>query len=227
MRALPATLLTGLTAVAVAACGGGGAKDNGVASKSPAAILAAAQSAVQSAKSVHLVGSVVSSGQPVRLDLDILSGRGAKGQISESGLSFQILASGSTVYIKGSSAFLQHFAGGTAAQIFAGKWLKGTATGQLAAIGQFTNLPGLFGQLIAGHGTLTKGATTTIAGQKVVGVTDAQKGGTMYVATTGTPYPLQVSKSGSTGGSLTFNHYNESVALSPPQGAIDISQFQK
>jgi hypothetical protein len=227
MRPLAAPLLSVAAAVGLVACGGGGAKDNGVASKSPAEILAAAQTAVQGAKSVHLSGSVLSSGQTVRLDLDILSGRGAKGEISESGLSFQLLSSGSTVYIKGSSAFLKHFAGNTAAQVFAGKWLKGSATGQLAAITQFTNLPALFGQLVAGHGTLAKGATTTLGGQKAVSITDTQKHGTMYVATAGQPYPLQVGRSGNAGGSLTFDHYNESVSLTPPSGAIDITQFLK
>jgi hypothetical protein len=227
MRPLPATAIAVVTAaMGVAACGSSGSKDNGVASKPPDQIVASARTAMQSAKSVHVAGSLVSNGQPLTLDLNILSGKGAKGQISEAGLSFQLLASGKTVYIKGSSAFLKHFGGNTAAQVFAGKWLKGSATGQLAAIGEFTNLPGLFNQIVAGHGTLGKGSTTTVDGQKVVGVTDRQKGGTMYVATTGKPFPIELSKSGSGGGRLTFDHYDESVSLTPPSGAIDISQFQ-
>jgi hypothetical protein len=224
MRAFVGTVLTVL---ALAACGGGGGSDNGVASKSADQIVAAAQSAIEGASSVHVAGSLVSSGQQVSLDLDILSGKGAKGQISEGGLSFQILASGSTVYIKGSSAFLQHFGGSTAAQVFAGKWLKGSATGQLAAIEEFTNLHSLFNQILSGHGKLAKGSSSTVGGQKVVGVNDTTRGGTLYVATTGKAYPIEVSRSGSGGGKLTFSNYNESVSLSPPHGAIDISAFTK
>ncbi len=226
-RVMRAFFGTVLTVLALAACGGGGGSDNGVASKSPEQIVAAAQSAIQSATSVHVAGSLVSNGQPVSLDLDILSGKGAKGQISEGGLSFQILASGSTVYIKGSSAFLQHFGGSTAATVFAGKWLKGSATGQLAAIEEFTNLHALFNQILSGHGKLAKGSTSTVNGQKVVGINDTTRGGTLYVATTGKAYPIEVSRSGSGGGKLSFSNYDESVSLSPPPGAIDISAFTK
>ena len=54
------------------------------------------------------------------------------------------------------------------------------------------------------HGALAKGSTSTIEGTKVIAVNDTEKGGTLYVATTGRPYPIQLSKAGSGGGKVTF-----------------------
>ena len=64
------------------------------------------------------------------------------------------------------------------------------------------------------------------AGQNVVGLRDTTHGGTLYVATTGKPYPVQVIKRGSQGGELDFDRYNEPVSLKAPGSAIDISQLK-
>jgi hypothetical protein len=65
-----------------------------------------------------------------------------------------------------------------------------------------------------------------VDGQKVVAVTDKTKGGTLYVATTGKPYPVQISKPGAGGGRVVFDHWNASVALTAPANAIDLTQLQ-
>ncbi|HZU40616.1 MAG TPA: hypothetical protein VE992_06175 [Solirubrobacteraceae bacterium] len=213
-------------AALLAACGGSGSSSNGVASKSPDQIVSASRSAIQGAKSVHVSGSLVASGQPLSLNLDILSGQGAKGQVSEAGLSFQLIATSNAVYIKGSRAFLQRFGGAAAVQLFQNRWLKGSSSGQLSSFAQFTNLPAFFNKTLASHGKLVKIGTTTVDGQKVVGVRDTTQGGTLYVATTGPAYPVEITKSGAAGGHITFDHYNESVSLTAPKGAVDISQFK-
>ena len=84
----------------------------------------------------------------------------------------------------------------------------------------------LFSQLLSSHGKLAKGKTTTVRGQQVVAVNDTTNGGTLYVATTGKPYPIEISKTGSTGGQLVFDHFNQPVTLTAPAGAIDISKLQ-
>jgi hypothetical protein len=229
-RSLWRGMAIALAALGATACGSGSSSagaDNGVSAKSATQILASAEAAVKGAKSVHVSGSVVSSGQPITLDLHIASGRGGIGQMSENGLSFQIVDLAKTVYVKGSPAFWRHFGGDAAAQIFQNKWLKGPATGSLASFAALTNLPQLLGKILSTHGTLTKGATTTIAGQKVVAVDDAGQRGTLYVAVQGPPYPVQISKPGGDGGKLVFNQYDQPVTLTAPQGAIDLSQLQK
>ncbi len=211
----------------VAGCGGG-SSSNGVASKPAGQILQASENSIKTAKSVHVTGSLVSSGQSISLDLDLVSGKGGKGSMSASGLGFQLVTLGNTVYVKGSDAFWRHFGGNAAVTLFKGKWLKGPTTGNLASFASLTNLTQLFDKILSSHGTLTRGTATTVDRQKVIAINDTSgQGGTLYVATTGQPYPVQISKTGANGGHITFDHYNESVAITAPSGAIDISQFQQ
>jgi len=216
-------------ALAVAACGGsssGGGSDNGISSKSPDQIVSAVTSAVNGVNSVHVAGSVSNSGARTTLDLNLVNGKGGKGSMSQSGLGFKIVAVGNQVYINGSNAFWQKFGGSAAAQLLSGKWLKAPATGQLSSIASLTNVRTLFNQLLSSHGTLAKGSTSTVNGQKVIAVTDKTNGGTLYVATTGKPYPVELIKTGSDGGKITFDQFNQSVTLSPPANSIDISKLQ-
>lgn len=230
MRRRPPTKLASalvLLALLAALAGCGGSSGNGIAEKSPAAILAATKAAADSASSVHVSGSLVSNGTPITLDIDLIAGKGGRGQLSQNGLSFELIQVGGTVYIKGSSGFYSRIGGKAAAQLLEGKWLKAAAsTADFASISQLTNLHELVDQTLADHGTLTKEPTTTVDGQKVVGLTDKSKGGTLYVAASGKPYPVQISKNGSGSGTITFGRWNEAVTLAAPANAIDLSQLQ-
>lgn len=65
-----------------------------------------------------------------------------------------------------------------------------------------------------------------VDGQSVVGVRDTTKDATLYVATTGKPYPVEILRTGSQAGRITLNRFNEPVSLTPPSNAIDISKFK-
>jgi predicted lipid-binding transport protein (Tim44 family) len=145
--------------------------------------------------------------------------------MAENGLSFKIVAVGQSVYIQGTPAFWRHFGGSAAAGLLAGKWLKAPATGQFAAISSLTNIQQLFSKLLLTHGKLAKGGASTVNGEHVVAVTDTSKGGTLYVAATGQPYPVEVAKSGAGGGRITFDRFNQPVSLAAPKNVIDISQL--
>ena len=227
-RLTSSTLVTLFAAGAISACGGSSSPSgNGVASKSPDAIVSTATSAIDGVSSVHVSGSVVSGGTPISLDLSLVSGKGARGSMSENGLGFQLIGVGQYVYINGSPAFWSHFGGAAAAQLFQGKWLKAPAsTGNFASLSSLTNLHQLLSGLLSSHGTLSKGATTTVNGQKVVPVKDTSKGGTLFVATTGKPYPVEILKTGAAGGHITFDRFNQSVSLTAPAHSIDISQLK-
>jgi hypothetical protein len=221
-----AALAVAALVVAAGVSGCGGSSENGVASKSPEAIVAASSEALQGVKSVHVSGNTESGSTPTQLNLSLVSGKGGRGEMSQNGLGFQIVAIGPSVYIKGSDAFWQHFGGEAAAQLFRGKWLKAPASGKLGSFASLTNLHALFTKLLSNHGTLVKGKVTTVNGQKVIAINDTTKGGTLYVATTGKPYPVEVVKKGGTeSGSVAFDRFNESVPLSAPANSIDISQF--
>jgi hypothetical protein len=201
---------------------------NGVADKSPAGILAATKVAADAANTVHVSGSIVSDGAPITLDMNLLAGKGGRGQLSESGLAFELIQVGRTVYIKGSQAFYKKIGGTAAAQLLQGKWLKAPASNSdFASLSQLTDLRQLVDQTLSNHGSsLKKLGTSTVAGQMVVGITDNARGGTLYIAATGQPYPVQIVKSGSSGGKISFDRWNSSVTLAAPANAIDVTQLQ-
>lgn len=229
---LPQALLLALLALAatlVVGCGGSGSdsSENGVAAKSSTEILNASKAAAQSATAVHVTGSMVSGGAPITLDLHLVAGKGGKGRISQNGLSFELVQLNGTAYISGSSDFYKHFAGPAAAQLLQGKWLKASSTtGSLASLASLTDLQKLISAALAQHGTLAKGAKTTISGQPAVTVTDTSQDGNLYVATTGKPYPLQISKSGAGGGKIVFNEWDQPVTITAPANAVDLSELQ-
>lgn len=226
-RSPAATVLAALGAVAALAGCGSSSSGNGVAAKSPTQILEATKAAASKAASVHIAGSIVSEGKSIALDMELLSGKGGKGKISQEGFSINLIQVNGAVYINGSTAFYRHVAGAAAAQLLQGKWLKAPAnSGELASLSSLTNLSKLIDTTLESHGALKKGSETSVDGQKAIGVTDSAKGGTLYVATTGTAYPLQIVKTGGGGGKVTFDRWNEAVTLTPPANAIDISQLQ-
>lgn len=216
-----------LLAAAIAGCGGSSSSGNGVADKTPAEILAATKAASDAATSVHVSGSIVSGKSPITLDMNLLANKGGRGKLSENGLAFELIQVGGTVYIKGSAKFYKRIGGTAAAQLLQGKWLKApSSNANFASLSQLTDLRQLVDQTLASHGSLKKSGTTTVNGQKVVGITDTTKGGTLYIATTGKAYPIEISKGGSGGGKISFDRWNSTVTLAAPANAIDLAQLQ-
>jgi hypothetical protein len=224
---LASGVLATIVAVAVVACGGSsGPSTNGVERKSPDGIVTAAGNAVRSARSVHVAGNVMNDGSRITLDLNLMNGRGGQGSMAQNGLSFQVLTVRDEVYIDGTIAFWRKFAGNAAAPLLWGKWIKTPAGGRLGTLATLTDLQNLFDQLLSRHGRLAKGSITTVRDQRVIAVNDVTNGGTLYVATTGEPYPLEVVKNGSDGARIAFDRFNQPVTLAPPAHATDISQLQ-
>ena len=73
---------------------------------------------------------------------------------------------------------------------------------------------------------MVKAGTSTVDGQSAVAVRDTAKDATLYVATTGPPYPLEIDKIGSQAGRIRLSGFNESVSLTAPRDAIDISKLR-
>jgi hypothetical protein len=84
----------------------------------------------------------------------------------------------------------------------------------------------LLDTVLVGHGTLKKGSTTTIGGQPAIAVEDTTRAGTLYVATTGKPFPLQITKGGSEAGTITFDKWDEPVTISPPASSVNLSELK-
>jgi hypothetical protein len=217
-RAICALLATGT----LAACGGSGGSGSGLAAKGANTIVEEANNAIAQASSVHVAGSISSDSVPLTLDLNLVSGKGGRGQLSEGGLAFHVITVGPSVYIQGSQAFWTHYAGPAVARSLDGKWLRAPASGQFAPIAALTNMQLLFGKVLLSHGALEKVGTTTVNGQKVVGVRDSKAGGILYVAATGRPYPVEVVKRGAGAGRIVFDRINQPVDLTPPAHFRDL-----
>jgi hypothetical protein len=218
-----------LTAALLAGCGGHGtsAKPNGEASKPALRVLADAKSAATSASSVHVSGNIVSDGTPIRLDLSMAGGKGAKGSMSTNGLRFDLVRIGDTAYIRGSDAFYQHFAGAGIAQLLHGKWLKASIVeGRFRTLAPLTSIGLLFARVSAGHGTLVNEGKTVYKGQQVVAIRDSSDNSKLFVSATGKPYPVAlVGGAKGRSGTITFGDWNASVSLTAPKSPIDISKL--
>lgn len=60
----------------------------------------------------------------------------------------------------------------------------------------------------------------------MVAIRDTTQGGTLYVAASGTPFPVAVVKSkGSSAGGISFDQWNQPVKLTAPKGALDFSKL--
>jgi len=216
-----------LAGAALAGCADSSQSGNGVASKTPAQIAAVAESAAEGAATVHVAGSIVSGGTPISLNMELVADKGGRGRLTLGALSARLVDVDQAVYVNGSVAFDSRVAGHAAAQAIRGKWLKASAkSGTLASLASLTDLRELIDSTLASHGSLSRAGTTTLNGQQAVGVSDLAGGGTLYVATTGTPYPIEIIKRGRDAGKIVFDRWNKPVLLAVPENAINVNQLQ-
>jgi hypothetical protein len=220
-RRLFPCLPIGLIALALTACGSSSSDKSGIASQPPQTILKSTVAAADSLKSVHAAGSIVSGNQNIAIDLHLQDGVGGRGQITLNGLTFQLVSLGNYAYMKAPAQVWEKAgAPAAAAKQLDGKWLKTPASGQFASIAQLTDIHQLFGQLLKPHGKLKTGAVSTVAGHKVVALTSGE--GTLYVAATGKPYPIELVKPGSNGGHLSFDQFDEPISVTAPTGTVNL-----
>src|SRR5206468_2102457 len=123
--------------------------------------------------------------------LHLVAGKGGEGRMTTNGLAFDIIRIDGSAYFKGDASFWRQFGGAAAATLFKGRWLKApAASGRLASLTPLTDIRQLFGAIFTSHGTLAVGKETTIDGRPAIAIVDTTQGGTLYVATTGKPYPV-------------------------------------
>jgi hypothetical protein len=219
-----------LAVVFASGCGGGGSSTqaSGEAAKPAKQVVADAVKAADAASSVHMSGQVVDGGQQIGVDLSIVRDKGATGTLTLGGAGVDLIVIGNTAYIRGGPDFWRrytHVPG--VSQVLANKWLKFSANNaQLGPLTALTDDRAFFDQLSATNGKVANRGATTYNGQSVVEIYDSPQNGTLYVAAAGTPYPVALVKGSqsSTGGKVTFDQWNQPVALTAPKGALDFSK---
>jgi hypothetical protein len=231
MRALFAGTLVVL-ALVVAGCGGGGSpskggSNNGEASKSAKQITLDSVKAAESATFMRINGNVTCSGQPVGLDAFISkNGDGAKAALTIGGKPVQLVVSGKDGYVAAEPTVWSQFPGVNGAAI--GQFLDGRPLKFPVNNAKFAELvacagpSALFAQLKADAGSATNKGETKYNGQSVVAVDGTN--GTLYVATSGNPYPVALVKKGKGGGTIKFSAWNQPFSVPVPTNAVDLSQ---
>jgi hypothetical protein len=206
---------------------GCGSSTNGVASKSAPEILAATRAAAQSASSVHVTSSAAVGGSKFTLVASLAKNQG-QARLSVLGIGLQAIRSGGMLYVKGDRAFDARLESSMGVKVPPGVWLRGPATGALGRVGAFTDMKREVPLILSGGGPVTKGATVNVGGQPTITLKETRKlyTGTLYVATTGRPYPLRLTKTGRETGQTTFTGWNDPVSVSPPASSVDISQLE-
>lgn len=248
MRALGTGAATLLVAATLAACGGDDSssdettaasgttaaqadttaatdtgEDNGVAELSADEILEAARDAALGATAVHVAGDAGGT----MLDLSLVRGEGGSGRIADQGNEFEIIAVGGSAYLQAGDRFWEQFGGRAAAQLLSGKWLRvGADDENFGSFAQLTDMSTLVGQALRPEGddAITKGDVEERDGQQVIALRSDR--GTLFVATTGEPFPVAIEQEGVDGGAITFDEWNEPTDLSAPEDAIDVGELQ-
>lgn len=233
MRQVLAGMLL-VVALALAGCGGGSSSPstsgNGEAAKPAQQVLTDTVNAADAATSLHLSGNISGGGEQIGVDLRVAKNKGATGTVTLNGSKVQLIIIGSDAYIKADAKALQALAGTQGAAVapaLANQWLKApTNDAKFQGILAFSNPQSLFDQLKSGAGAnLKNNGVMTYKGQSAVALDDGAANGTLYVAATGTPFPVALVKTGTAGGALTFSDWNKAVTLTAPSGAIDISKL--
>jgi hypothetical protein len=203
------------------------AADNGVAALEPDAIVDKAIAAVGAAKSFSLQGEISAGRQQFAIDIKS-SGEDLLGSMTINGAKVELLRVAGQAYIRPDEKFWSQNAGGdagaTMSQLMGDRWAK--LSSKDAEFEEFFEITDP-AKLLEPDGALTKGDTKTVDGVEAIGVTETgTDGGTMYVATTGEPYPLLLE--GPDGeGRLSFSDFGAAFDDIKAPAAADVVDMDK
>jgi hypothetical protein len=199
---------------------------NGILSLPAQQVLDRAGAAVRGSSSVRIKGRVVQNGKTAELDLRLKGADGGVGTVVFDAHEYRIVRVGGDLYVTaGRGAFR---ALGPAGGSLEGKPVRVSATDpRFAEVAGFTDLQRIFGLLLQPGAGLTKGDQKDVNGRHALALLNAAgNGGTLWVATSGTPYPLRLdappSVSAAASGRLDFSDYGAPVTLTPPPGAVGL-----
>jgi hypothetical protein len=205
--------------------------ESALATKSADEILSAAHAAFVGAKSVHVKGAFVDSGSTLSMDM-FLGTAGGRGKIrapiqkGKKPATISILNANGKFYVKSPQLWRQ--AGGAAmANLIGDRWVlvPKQDSADFKDFEEMTDIKKFGDEVLKPDETVTKGKTTVIDGTPAIGLNASDA--TLYVATTGAPYPLKLvpKKPKNPGEQLAFLDYNAPLNVQPPADAMDLSQL--
>jgi hypothetical protein len=207
-------------AVAIASLAACGSSSNGVATKTPAQILAAAVSATSAATSYEIAGTGAFVDGVTSLDFKV-AGSNLNGSFVVAGSTVDVMEIAGNIYLKAPSAYYEYEGeSATRSAILENVWVEATAGSKVA--NDFSSLSAFFAisSDLSAASAVTAGGTGTVDGQPVV-ILKTADGTTIDIATTGPAYPVQVTTTtGSSPATYTLSNWNSVAAFTPPPNPI-------
>lgn len=191
--------------------------DNGVAALEPAAIVDKATATLDAAKSFSVKGEITGE---LNLGLDVkIAGDDVQGTLTLDGATVELLRVAGQMYVRPDEKFWAKNGGGASAgaaiaELLGDRWalVSSKDAVDFRLFFQLTDPK----ELLKPDGALSKGDTKTIDGVNAVGVIEAgDDGGTMYVATTGEPYPLLLEAPAGQG-QIAFGDFGSTFDIKAP-----------
>jgi hypothetical protein len=202
---------------------------NGVEALEAEAILDKAKAALKKAGSFRMKGDIVTDGDKMGLDFKT-DGTKVKGKLSMGGPSVELLEVGGKRYIRPDAAFWAMSGGGKEqgqqmAQLIGDRWVIVKAGDKdTADMFGFSDID----SMLDADGKVTKGKAKDVNGKPAIGLVDNSKdGGTLYIATTGEPYPLRIESKDAAEGGLDFTEFGAEFADIVAPAAKDVVDLEK
>ncbi|WP_341716143.1 hypothetical protein QQG74_19210 [Micromonospora sp. FIMYZ51] len=200
---------------------------NGIADQTAEEILAAATGALEKAGSYRVSGEAKDGGEITSIDFKV-TGDDLFGTIGMEGTSIQLLMVGNKSYFKADAEFWTMMGGPegkTMAKLINDRWVKVAPDDDM-----FSGISELAGMadpksLLKPDGKITKGEVKEIEAGPAIALVDESDKSSLYVATTGEPYPLLVESSD---GDVAISGFGESFPeLKEPteKEIVDLSEM--
>jgi len=199
-------------------------------------LVAKAITASESARTVTVTGKASQGTQTITLSVQVSNVAVGQGSIGINGAIVHAIRQGANVYFTANQKFWKQNSGAAAAALFAGRWVETAASstdGQ--SLVAFLDITTLFHQLFTGNintATFKQGQHTTINGIPVLAVNGKDAtggtGGTIYIATSGKPYLVELKSTGGNKGTsiVVFSGYNQPIHPVLPKNPIDIDKLK-
>jgi hypothetical protein len=198
-------------------------KPNGVEQLGPKKILAQAQKAAMSARSVRIVGESPAASLDLVLTKNSSDGKRAAGETT---LKTRVVSG--TIYIKGDQAYWTAAFNKKKAKKIGDKWVAGDLDNpKLKSFKQTATMQPIMKQFLRVTGPAEVGEVAVAQDQPAVPLTS--QAGTLWVATTGRAYPLMITSAPETGedSQVDFTQWDKKVVIKAPpkKNVIDLADL--
>jgi hypothetical protein len=205
--------------------------DPRLAALSDAQVLAESRAAARAASSVRVRGSLTDDGARLAFDLRLAAGRGAVGTVRKDGDTVELVATGDTMYVRGTDAFYRSLGGPEVAAAIGRSWFALPAgTAALAGLESLTEMDRAFGGLFDRPADAWPRREWTHEGAPALAFPyDDQSGdGPLLIVSGRRPlYPLALTGGPDDPDDLRFTEWNRPVRVAAPTDVKTVDEIHR